>query len=173
MIRWGGDYSGRIDSMHFEVNASAAKVAAVAVKLRAGAAPAFGSTPLKFVAPDVIVGNQVKAPFSLKPGMRLVNNDVAFVMQTDGQPVLYWKDKPIWAAGKYGQTLELQADGNLVLYRDGKAIWTSGSNQANAGVFLALQSDGNLVLYILKGGTQRAAWATNTYTTVAKLRSGK
>lgn len=33
-IRWGGDYTGRKDDMHFEINASPAKVTAVANKLR-------------------------------------------------------------------------------------------------------------------------------------------
>lgn len=33
-IRWGGDYRGRKDEMHFEINAGTAKVAKVAKKLR-------------------------------------------------------------------------------------------------------------------------------------------
>lgn len=33
VVRWGGDYSGRPDEMHFEINASAAKVAGVAARL--------------------------------------------------------------------------------------------------------------------------------------------
>lgn len=36
VVRWGGDYSGRKDEMHFEINASAAAVARVAAKIRAG-----------------------------------------------------------------------------------------------------------------------------------------
>jgi len=39
VLRWGGDYSGRKDPMHFEINASAAKVKALANKIRAGSAP--------------------------------------------------------------------------------------------------------------------------------------
>lgn len=35
VVRWGGDYSGRADEMHFEINASAAKVAAVAAGIKA------------------------------------------------------------------------------------------------------------------------------------------
>lgn len=34
VIRWGGDYSGRKDGMHFEINAGSAKVKALAVKIR-------------------------------------------------------------------------------------------------------------------------------------------
>jgi hypothetical protein len=34
VLRWGGDYAGRPDSMHWEINASAAAVKAFAAKLR-------------------------------------------------------------------------------------------------------------------------------------------
>jgi hypothetical protein len=34
VIRWGGDYSGRKDPMHFEINSGAAEVARVAAKIR-------------------------------------------------------------------------------------------------------------------------------------------
>src|SRR5690606_34980535 len=33
VVRWGGDYSGRKDEMHFEINANAARVAQVARSL--------------------------------------------------------------------------------------------------------------------------------------------
>jgi hypothetical protein len=36
VVRWGGDYSGRKDEMHFEINASAKAVARVASKIRGG-----------------------------------------------------------------------------------------------------------------------------------------
>lgn len=37
VVRWGGDYSGRKDEMHFEINASYEEVAAVAERLRQSA----------------------------------------------------------------------------------------------------------------------------------------
>lgn len=36
VIRWGGDYHGRKDGMHFEINASPSRVAAFAAKIRGG-----------------------------------------------------------------------------------------------------------------------------------------
>lgn len=36
VLRWGGDYAGRKDSMHVEINASAAAVSSFAAKIRAG-----------------------------------------------------------------------------------------------------------------------------------------
>lgn len=39
VIRWGGDYSGRKDPMHFEINASASAVAALAAEIAAPTQP--------------------------------------------------------------------------------------------------------------------------------------
>lgn len=39
VIRWGGDYSGRKDEMHFEINKAPAAVKAVADKIRADSQP--------------------------------------------------------------------------------------------------------------------------------------
>lgn len=36
VVRWGGDYSGRPDEMHFEINAGPAAVAVVAARIRIG-----------------------------------------------------------------------------------------------------------------------------------------
>jgi hypothetical protein len=36
VVRWGGDYSGRKDEMHFEINRNAASVSALADKIRSG-----------------------------------------------------------------------------------------------------------------------------------------
>lgn len=44
-IRWGGDYVGRKDPMHFEINSDAAHVARVAAKLRGEPAPAPAPAP--------------------------------------------------------------------------------------------------------------------------------
>lgn len=48
-VRWGGDYQNRADEMHFEINASAAKVKQVADRLRGAAArkPALGTYVVK------------------------------------------------------------------------------------------------------------------------------
>lgn len=41
VVRWGGDYSGRKDEMHFEIHSTSAQVARIATKIRGGQA----STP--------------------------------------------------------------------------------------------------------------------------------
>lgn len=57
VIRWGGDYTGRKDEMHFEVNASLAKVESVAAKIRSNPSPTTPSSNVKdhhmLIAKDV------------------------------------------------------------------------------------------------------------------------
>jgi peptidoglycan hydrolase-like protein with peptidoglycan-binding domain len=46
VVRWGGNYTGRKDEMHFEINASAAAVSRLAAKIRvAGGAPVTPPPP--------------------------------------------------------------------------------------------------------------------------------
>jgi peptidoglycan hydrolase-like protein with peptidoglycan-binding domain len=45
VVRWGGDYVGRKDEMHFEIVGNAAAVSAVAVRLRGGGTPAPAPAP--------------------------------------------------------------------------------------------------------------------------------
>lgn len=44
-VRWGGDYSGRKDEMHFELQGGVKKLAAVAKKIRAGSTTSTASKP--------------------------------------------------------------------------------------------------------------------------------
>lgn len=56
VVRWGGDYTGRKDEMHFEINAGSASVARIANKIRAagGIAPVpTGGTGSKPASSDI------------------------------------------------------------------------------------------------------------------------
>jgi hypothetical protein len=44
-VLWGGDYDGRVDEMHFEINVSTGKLAAVAARLRSTPKPAPPKPP--------------------------------------------------------------------------------------------------------------------------------
>ena len=73
-----------------------------------------------------------------------------FILQGDGNLVLYSQGRPIWASwtvGRGASRLVMQADGNLVLYGNNMTpLWYS--NTCNRGPSsLHLQPDGNLVLY--------------------------
>lgn len=71
-IRWGGDYSGRPDEMHFEINANAAAVAAIAKKLRTASTPAgeeldMNAAELRKIIDDALDA-QDKALWTAKTG---------------------------------------------------------------------------------------------------------
>ena len=86
-----------------------------------------------------------------------------FVMQGDGNVVLYDGSAQKWSSGTHGNPnapfkLLLQGDGNLVAYdKNNAAIWSSGSH-GNSCV-LKLQGDGNVVIY---GDDGQPKWNTGT-----------
>lgn len=108
----------------------------------------------------------------LRPNQRLIsdNNDsltsnngrFRFVMQNDGNLVLYEGNSALWATGTDGQDVEfciMQGDGNLVLYLQGsgRPVWASNTD-GSPGSFLVMQDDGNVVIY----KPNQPIWATGT-----------
>ena len=88
-------------------------------------------------------------------------NGVHLELQKDGNMVLSWNDRVLWASGtRTAVRATIQGDGNLVEYNNtGGAVWASGTS-GNAGALLCVQPDGNLVIY---GGGWFPIWATNTH----------
>lgn len=84
-----------------------------------------------------------------------------FVMQADGNVVLYGPSGALWSTntvGKPARELRMQNDGTLVLYdQNSQVIWASGAGR-HYNAFIVVQNDGNVVIY--KGGT--ALWSTET-----------
>jgi hypothetical protein len=78
VVRWGGDYSGRKDEMHFEINASASAVARVAAKIRGGS---LVSNPISGGG-SVTVPNVPGAPAPITPeeDMRLTQEDLVAIL---------------------------------------------------------------------------------------------
>ena len=113
--------------------------------------------------------------------MQTANRNFSYVMQADGNLVLYGSNGyPLW----YSNTLQkninstnltLQTDGNLVLYSStGTPLWSTGTF-GNPGSKLVMQTDGNLVLY---SSTGTPLWSTGTsgrinYFNTNKLSSGQ
>ncbi len=98
-----------------------------------------------------------------KGGALLSGNErYKLVFQSDGNLVLYYFTKAIWAShttNKQAVKLVMQKDGNLVLYKsNGVAVWST-KTAGGGGSVLRLQSDGNLVIYRSNG---QATWATHT-----------
>jgi peptidoglycan/xylan/chitin deacetylase (PgdA/CDA1 family) len=99
----------------------------------------------------------------LLSGRQLVSRSGSFrfVMQGDGNLVLYGPYGAIWASSTFvrGTGLVMQGDGNLVAYAPGgRAVWNSGTVGSGARQ-LVVQGDGNVVLYRADG---RAVWSTRT-----------
>lgn len=84
-----------------------------------------------------------------------------FVMQTDGNLVLYGPSSALWASSTFGSgySARFQGAGNLVVYTaSGQAVW--GSDGAFGGCeTLQVQNDGNVMISRADGSVR---WATNT-----------
>jgi hypothetical protein len=98
---------------------------------------------------------------SLKPGEFLTstNGSYQFILQGDGNLVLYVAGRPLWSSGTAGKTVSqciMQGDGNLVIYDGLNSVWSSGT-AGNPNSFLLVQDDGNVVIY-----QQIPKWTTNT-----------
>src|SRR5512133_1148209 len=83
-----------------------------------------------------------------------------FILQDDGNLVLYGESGPLWASktlGKSGAYMEMQGDGNFVMYdSSGRALWATGTYHS-PGSYLAIQNDGNVVIY---DSANTAIWST-------------
>ncbi len=86
----------------------------------------------------------------------------AFMMQSDGNLVLYGSGTSLWGSGTSGNPgayLLMQNDGNMVIYSSsGNPLWGSGTNGQNLAN-LTVQSDGNVVINNTNGAS---IWATGT-----------
>ncbi|ROP49814.1 MULTISPECIES: hypothetical protein [unclassified Rathayibacter] len=133
--------------------------------LLAGAAPAFAASapPAMTTASEAAVYE----PANLSPGSQLVkgqgllsaNGAVRFVLQDDGNAVVYNAGRATWSSGTQGrgERLVMQTDGNLVIYdAAGRPVWFTGTS--DFGSTLWIQDDGNLVVYRYSGSP---AWASS------------
>jgi hypothetical protein len=91
------------------------------------------------------------------------NGHYRLAMQADGNLVLYWEGRPLWASNTAkhpGAVLAMQADGNLVVYAGHRPIWSSGTDRGGDALYhLSLQDTGNVTVY---SPAQKPIWATNT-----------
>ena len=108
--------------------------------------------------------------------MQTANRNFAFVMQPDGNLVLYGNNGyPLWLSNTLQKNtsstfLRMQSDGNLVLYGNaGTPLWSTGT-YGNPGAKLVMQTDGNLVLY---SSNDTPLWSTGTGGKVNFLNTNK
>ena len=77
-------------------------------------------------------GTELVAGRELRGGSWLAssNGHYRLAMQGDGNLVLYWEGRPLWASNTAkhpGAFLAMQADGDLVIYQANRPIWSSGT----------------------------------------------
>ncbi|MCQ6275418.1 lectin [Bacillus sp. V3B] len=98
---------------------------------------------------------------TLYPGesLRSANGRYRFILQNDGNLVLYEGNQALWASNTQGRAVSraiMQSDGNFVIYGYPGPVWASDTAGWN-NAYLIVQNDGNVVIY-----GQKAAWATGT-----------
>lgn len=85
VVRWGGDYSGRVDEMHFEINAGPAQVKALADKIRnpppAPAPPASRTRPMEDDAMYILAQMNPSGP----PAIAILSGPMFVGLGTDGE----------------------------------------------------------------------------------------
>lgn len=88
VVRWGGDYPGRKDEMHFEINASAAQVSTAAARLRGGASAARPTTPITSEEDDMPTAPEVANAVLNTPdpalGGRTLHEAIASLLRVPG-----------------------------------------------------------------------------------------
>lgn len=141
---------------------SATAAAAVMVALSGGLSAQASTAPAPASAPDSSLGAMSVVASTLPSGgllrigqeLRSPSGTYTFIMQTDGNAVVYGPKGALWATGKRGNLLAMQSDGNLVLYSaSGPATWSTGTT-GNSGATLKLGDDGRLSV-VSSGGAVR------------------
>ncbi|WP_230958367.1 curculin (mannose-binding) lectin [Burkholderia cepacia] len=96
----------------------------------------------------------------LTAGVSYTIGQYFFILQADGNLVLYKNGAAIWNTGTAGKGVTsawMQNDGNFVLYNDaGTPIWKTNTG-GNGNALFAFQPDGNLVIYVQTPSWDRLA----------------
>jgi hypothetical protein len=96
---------------------------------------------------------------SLRPGhyIQSKTGGYLFIMQTDGNAVLYHGKTALWSTvtGRKGSVLVMQKNGDLEVVSGRTVVWATNTT-GSTGAFLAVQGDSNLVIYNTR---KKAVWS--------------
>jgi hypothetical protein len=162
-VRWGGDYSGTPDAMHFEINVSPSELD---VTIDPSALPAGASTPAGYGAPTLEDGSKLPV---------LTENSVSLpTLMNYGHGYAQWLFRPT-------QTGSISIDGMLSHYSDPKIeALNPGGPAIRLYIFpVSYGSDGSLIP-IYAEEVEAAAWpgddthpARNTGQMTVEVEAGR
>lgn len=115
-------------------------------------------------SPTLGGSNTLTAGQQLNQGqlIRSADGRFVFVMQGDGNAVIYYYNVALWSTNTANQPdndrIIMQGDGNLVIYNTSNVARWNSVTAGYPGSYLVMQDDGNLVIY--QGSTAR--WSSNT-----------
>jgi len=138
------------------------RIARTVVALVVGAMLSGGTMLTAGPASAGVIGDRLGTGSTLQVGdvAGSPNGRWQFVMQADGNAVVYGPSGAEWSTGTTvpGSVLTVQADGNAVVLAPGpRPQWSTGTS--GTGAALVMQDDGNLVLYSVPG---TATWSSRT-----------
>lgn len=192
LIRWGGDYSGKKDTMHFEWIGTLNQLVAMATSIRVGASGLFslGASGAKVstiqmrleltgFSTGAIDGDfGEKTLESVKAFQQLKGLGVDGIVGPDTLKALDYAPLSLKKNGKdFGPAVVAPATllgddrvrystTQLVMQSDGNVVHyfagRTGWSSGIRGTELRVQSDGNLVLYLVVAGLSAAVWSSGT-----------
>lgn len=144
VLRWGGSYILRADTMHWEINASATKVAAFVSKIRGGSVK---------VAPSKVEKKVIKT--NLTPAVKAKLKAMGYSKQTSTEVRAYQKAHELFVDGNWGGKTEARYDHNVKLQ---KAVNLMKSTTAKVKVdgFIGASSTRRINDVVKRNGWTRA-----------------
>jgi len=143
---------------------------ALLAPVAAQAAPTTATAPA-VVTKAAAVSDLLKPGQKLKAGnyIRSKNGQYVFIMQSDGNAVLYKGKTALWSTvtNRKASVLVMQKNGNLEVVSGKTVVWQSNTG-TSPGAILAVQNDNNLVIYNTRG---KPNWSR--YMVVGTLGAGR
>lgn len=101
---------------------------------------------------------------SLLPGEQICRGSVCLRLDArTGQLTVYAHGKPVWGSGVKGTRFLMQPDGNAVLFDGGKPVWTTRT-AGNPGAQLNLDNVGvRFIVYKPAGGKWQPIWDSKSH----------
>jgi hypothetical protein len=119
------------------------------------------SVTINVTQPTPVVGStQTFSGQTFGPNSTILQyKNYKFVMQSDGNAVVYFYGSPLWSSNTYGHNgafMRLQTDGNMVIYSTtGEVLWKTNTSNSQTGGYggrtLQMAFNGSFVIFSSNG----------------------